>query len=260
MPERPNAVVHMGPTSSTASGGAAPKHQRTERRAGGGAPGPQAHGNAARPGVDDRRAEVCGQRQPPNDPRNDQNHSPNTPTTGLRERGNNTSGSTGRSGRQNAATRRNMRRDERVTVQGPGKEQQPDGMSHRGGGGGWALVAGGGDGRPHRISCTSKMRTRLRRWTGWRAPAPEGRRAVQGHAPPRRCGPSPVAGPRPHPVACAGGGGGGALPGDARGPCTPASDALEGGGGTPPSTAPGLCPATVPLTPSTSVNGICNRQ
>ena len=31
-----------------------------------------------------------------------------------------------------------MRREERVTVQGPVKEQQPDGMSHRaGGGGGW---------------------------------------------------------------------------------------------------------------------------
>ena len=59
-------------------------------------------------------------------------HSPNTPTTGLRERGNDTSKSTGRSGRQKAATRRNMRREERVTVQGPVKEQQPDGMSHRG--------------------------------------------------------------------------------------------------------------------------------
>ena len=46
-------------------------------------------------------------------------HSPGTPTTGLRERGNDTSRSTGRSGRQNAATRRNMRRGERVTVQGP---------------------------------------------------------------------------------------------------------------------------------------------
>ena len=33
---------------------------------------------------------------------------------------------------QKAATRRNMRREERVTVQGPVKEQQPDGMSHRG--------------------------------------------------------------------------------------------------------------------------------
>ena len=61
-------------------------------------------------------------------------HSPGTPTTGLRERGNDTSRSTGRSGRQNAGTRRNMRREERVTVQGPVKKQQPDGMSHRGGG------------------------------------------------------------------------------------------------------------------------------
>ena len=43
-------------------------------------------------------------------------HSPNTPNTGLRERGNDTSRSTGRSGRQKAATRRNMRREERVTV------------------------------------------------------------------------------------------------------------------------------------------------
>ena len=60
-------------------------------------------------------------------------HSPITPTTGLRERGNDTSRSTGRSGRQNAATRRNMRSEERVTVQGPVKKQQPDGMSHGGG-------------------------------------------------------------------------------------------------------------------------------
>ena len=59
---------------------------------------------------------------------------PDTPTTGLREGGNDTSKSTGRSSRQNAATRRNMRRKERVTVQGPVK-QQSDGMSHRGGGG-----------------------------------------------------------------------------------------------------------------------------
>ena len=40
-------------------------------------------------------------------------------------------------GRQNATTRRNMRREDRVTVQGPVKEQQPDGMSHRRGVGGW---------------------------------------------------------------------------------------------------------------------------
>ena len=57
---------------------------------------------------------------------------PRHTNTGLRERGNGTSKSTGRSGRQNAATRRNMRREERVTVQGPVKKQQTDGMSHGG--------------------------------------------------------------------------------------------------------------------------------
>ena len=50
----------------------------------------------------------------------------------LREGGNDARRSTGRSGRQNAATRRNMRREERVTVQGPVKKQQPHGMSHSG--------------------------------------------------------------------------------------------------------------------------------
>ena len=77
-----------------------------------------------------------------------------TATTGLRERRNDTSKSTGHSGRQKAATRRNMRREERVTVQGPVKEQQPDGMSHRGaigdhsprGCGGGASRSGGGGG------------------------------------------------------------------------------------------------------------------
>ena len=69
-----------------------------------------------------------------------------TPTTGLRERGNDTSRSTGRSGRQNAATRRNMRREERVTVKGPVKEQQPDRMSHGGGGGGFGSSSWGGGG------------------------------------------------------------------------------------------------------------------
>ena len=78
--------------------------------------------------------EVCGQQKQSNDPANNQ-HILNTPIIGLRERGNDTSRSTGRSGRQNAATRRNMRREERVTVQGPVKKQQRDGMSHRGGGG-----------------------------------------------------------------------------------------------------------------------------
>ena len=54
---------------------------------------------------------------------------PGTPTTGLRERGNNTSRNTGRSGRQNTLTRCSMRREERVTVQGPVQKQQHDGMS-----------------------------------------------------------------------------------------------------------------------------------
>ena len=118
------------------------------------APGPNAHGNTARQATDSLWTEVCGQQKQSNDPRNNQHnpqyanywapltrkrhippHSarPSTPITGLRERGNDTSKSTGRSGRQKAATRRNMRREERVPVQVPVKEQQPDGMSHRGG-------------------------------------------------------------------------------------------------------------------------------
>ena len=105
--------------------------------------------------MDGLRMEGSGQQKQSNEPRNNQHnshtpttghrwrtngtashtqHGPSTPTTGLRERGNDTSRSTGRSGRQKAATRRNMRRDERVTVQGPVEKQQPDGMSRRGGG------------------------------------------------------------------------------------------------------------------------------
>ena len=85
--------------------------------------------NTARQVVDDQSAEGSGQQRPRNDPRSNQ-HNPSTPTTGLRQR---ESRNTGRSGRQTAATRRNMQREERVTVQGPVKKQQPDGMSHRGG-------------------------------------------------------------------------------------------------------------------------------
>ena len=79
------------------------------------APGPHAHRNTARQATDGLWTEVCGRQKQSNDPGNNQ-HSPNTPTTGLRERGHDTSRSTGRSGRQNAAPRRNMRREERVTV------------------------------------------------------------------------------------------------------------------------------------------------
>ena len=75
---------------------------------------------------------IIGRRRRANGTSRHIQHSPGTPTTGLCERGNDTSKSTGRSGRPKEATRRNMRREERVTVQGPIKEQQPDGMPHRG--------------------------------------------------------------------------------------------------------------------------------
>ena len=46
-----------------------------------------------------------------------------------------------------------MRREERVTVQGPVKEQQPDGMSHSGG----MLWSGTWDMRAHgRLACLRK--------------------------------------------------------------------------------------------------------
>ena len=76
-----------------------------------------------------------------------------TPTTGHRERGNDTSRSTGRSDGQNTATRRSTRRDERVTIQGLVKKQQPDGMSHRGGGTG----GGGGGGSEWNFSDLSQI-------------------------------------------------------------------------------------------------------
>ena len=100
---------------------------------GGGTTGPHAHGNAARRVVGDQNAEGRGQPNPYNDPLNHQ-HNPRyanywAPLPRQRHHKRNT----GRSGRQNAATRRNMRRDERVTVQSPVTKQQPDAMSHRGG-------------------------------------------------------------------------------------------------------------------------------
>ena len=61
-----------------------------------------------------------------------------TPTTALREWGNNTSRRSGRSSRQNATTQCSMRREEQLTVQAPVKKQQPDEMSQ------WGLVGRGG--------------------------------------------------------------------------------------------------------------------
>ena len=50
-------------------------------------PGPHAHRNTARQAMDGLWTEARGQQKQSNDPGNNQ-HSPNTPTTGLRERGN----------------------------------------------------------------------------------------------------------------------------------------------------------------------------
>ena len=67
--------------------------------------------------------------------------SPGTPTTGLRERGNDTGRSTGRSGRQNAATRRNMRREDRLSrAQGNATRRN---VTQEGGGGGVVMHPGG---------------------------------------------------------------------------------------------------------------------
>ena len=89
------------------------------------APGPHAHRNTARQAIDGLWTEAHGQQKQSNDPGNNQHilntptigrrwrangtpcliqYSPNTPTTGLREGGNDTSKSTGRSGQQKAAT------------------------------------------------------------------------------------------------------------------------------------------------------------
>ena len=136
---RSSGRLRGAPRLGALGGGGVGGNGSVLRRGGGGgwrsgAPWPHTHGNVGRQVADDRRAEVCGQRKPSNEPHSNQ-HSPGTPTTALRERGNDTSRSTGGSSRQNAATRRSMRREGRVTVQGPVKKQQPDGMSHRGGGG-----------------------------------------------------------------------------------------------------------------------------
>ena len=80
---------------------------------------------------DDPSTRQHSPRVPTNDPGTN-HHTLGAPITGLRSRESETSRNTGRSGRQNMATGRSTRREERVTVQGPVKNQQPDGMSHRG--------------------------------------------------------------------------------------------------------------------------------
>ena len=85
------------------------------------APGPHAHGNTARQVMDGLWIEARGTAKTVKRPQQQaaQPQYANTPTTGLRERGNDTSKSTGLSSRQKAATRRNMRREEWVTVKAP---------------------------------------------------------------------------------------------------------------------------------------------
>ena len=80
-------------------------------------------------------------------------------TTGHCEGGNDTSITTGRSGPQNAATRRNTRREERVTVQGPIKKEEPDGMLHGGmhWKGGWPPPLPGTDPVTHALSLLSPL-------------------------------------------------------------------------------------------------------
>ena len=114
------------------------------------APGPHAHRNTARQAMDGLWTEVCGQQKQSNDPGNNQ-HILNTPTIGRPDAqtahpatfstapthqplGSANAETTPAA---NALTRRNMQREERVTVQGPVKKQQPDRMSHRGWGRGW---------------------------------------------------------------------------------------------------------------------------
>ena len=122
--------------------------------------------------------------------------------------GGSTSRSTGRSGQQNAATRRNMRREERATVRGPVKKQPPDGLSHGG-----ACCAGGGSSvwrHPNLCaprSCIIRLchalprraPTRIcRSWTSWWrrlicACSALMRHATQHRASRQCCGPEPRA-------------------------------------------------------------------
>ena len=107
--------------------------------------------NTARQVADGLRTEVCVQQKQSNNPHNNQ-HNPQyanyrAPLTRKRhippppaqpQHTNHWAPRTRKRHQpehQKAATRRNMRREERATVQGPVKKQQPNGMSHRG----WVL-------------------------------------------------------------------------------------------------------------------------
>ena len=131
--------------------------------------------------MDDQNAEGSEQQRPPqqsHDPRSNQ-HNPSTPTTGLCQRENDTSRSTGRSGRQNAATRRNVRREEWLTAQGPVKKQQTDGMAHRG-----AVIRKRGNvRRPHGRACSDDQRQFAEGRPGYRPGIPKETRRTNPAAP-----------------------------------------------------------------------------
>ena len=94
--------------------------------------------------MDDQTAEGSGQQRPKNDPRNNQ-HYPQCANYYCHYYychyyyyhyyhyyDYDTTRNTGHSHHQNAANRHRMQREKRVTVQGPVKKEQPNGMSHRG--------------------------------------------------------------------------------------------------------------------------------
>ena len=102
--------------------------------------------------------------------------------------GGDTSRSTGRSRRQNAATRRNMRREDRVTVQGPVKKLRPNGMSH-GGGGGFPRTSPLDPPLPHQRDLRAK--NGISRWDNLMGPFLVHTLSVHTQTPPRSNTPPP---------------------------------------------------------------------
>ena len=94
-------------------------------------------------------------------------HSPGTPTTGLREHGNDTSRSTGRSGPQNAATRRSNAKGRTGDCPGPHKETATRRNVTQGGGGG--LRRGPND-LPRTQTFVSSPQPAMGLWTARRRP------------------------------------------------------------------------------------------
>ena len=92
------------------------------------------HGNAERPVVDDLSAEGEWAAKPVNRPPQQPAQPPVRQLLGTATAETTPQRNTGRSGRQNAATRRSTRTEERATLKGRVKKQQPNGMSHGGGG------------------------------------------------------------------------------------------------------------------------------